>query len=364
MRLWRTGTSLVAVDRGSSSLQAVQLGTGRGGPRVIHWLNLEETRTGPGGKTTETAILPAAGLDQFDSRRTGLVMGSTEVEYCLLTVPDAVWSLDATALAEAVRWEVGRQLSRPIEDAELGVWALPSAMGGGANAMAVAAPRKAVTAAVHSLAGDSLDCEWVEPAAPALVRACRASARSEQGEIWGVLDLGHSAYRLYVAVESSPVFARPIRGSGHGWTQLIAKELRSDYGVADYHKRKCGIGADTGGSRALMGAMDRLDESALPGVLLSVLKGSMTEMVGDVERAFSFVMEQYPRRQVGSLVLVGGGARMPGLADWLSHELGVPVALASANGVLSLQANHVLSQPETYCVMAGCIGMALAEVST
>jgi type IV pilus assembly protein PilM len=360
----------VADDCGSCSLRAVQMATGSRGPRVIHRLNVEQARAGPSGqkdapagKSGPPAISPTAGLDQFDSRRTGLLMGSADVEYCLLTVPEAVWTNGTADLAEAIRWEVGRQLSRPIEDAELGAWPLPAAMGGGANAMAVAASRNTITAAVDSLARESFDCEWVEPAAPALVRACRASAQSSQGEIWGVLDLGFSAYRLYVAVESTPVFARQVRGSGHAWTQLVAKELRTDYAVAEYYKCKCGIGADTRESRTLMGSMDRLDESALPGVLLTVLNGSMGELVADVERAFSFVMEQYPRRQAGSLVLTGGGARMPGLTEWIGHELGVPVAIASANGILQLPPNHVLSQSETFSVMAGCIGMALAEVA-
>jgi len=359
----------VAVDRGESSLRAIQLARGRGGVRVVHWLNVEQPLLGTGAvaneatTTTGAPVVPAAALDQFDSRRTGLLMGSSEVDYCLLTVPDAVWKQDPNVLIQAIRWEVGRQLSRPIEDAELGAWPLPAPMGGGANAMAVAASRNAVMAALESLGPDPSDCEWVEPAAPAVIRACRPSAQSSQGEIWGVLDLGSSAHRLYAAVESTPVFARQVRGSGKAWTDLIAKGLHADSGVAEYYKRKCGIRTGGQGGQTLMGAMDRPDEDAMPGVLLAMLKSSLGEMSADIERAFSFVMEQYPRRQVGSLVLTGGGARMPGLTEWIARELGVPVTLASSNGVLNLPPGHALTRPEVFSVMAGCVGMALTEVT-
>jgi len=366
----RTKRSLVAVDRGSSSLRAAQLAFGEGAPTVVHWLNAEN-RPQPGtppGQDPAASGPPLtsgemAGVDQFESGRAGLLVGSSDVEYCLLTVPPAVWAHDPATLADAIRWEVGRRLSRPIDEAELGAWPLPAPMGGGSNAMAVAAQRPGIVAAVESLGVERMECEWVEPAAPALVRACRASALCEQDEIWGVLDLGYSANRLYLAVESTPVFARSVRGGGQAWTQLITKELRVEPALAEHYKRKCGIGADSRGYRGSgpSGSMERLSEAALPGVLMSILRTSLTELLADVERAFRFVMEQYPRRQAGALVLVGGGSRMPGLADWLTRELGVKAAPASSNGVLKVTASHPLSRTDVFSVMAGCVGLAMGE---
>ncbi|HSW47087.1 MAG TPA: hypothetical protein VLM89_16100 [Phycisphaerae bacterium] len=369
MRRWRSRSSIIALDRGTRSLRAVQLSFGDSGPGIIHWFNIESSLAALTPEKSEESdagweISPAAALDQFDSRRTGLIIGSADVEYCLLTVPEAVWSGTAGDPAEAIRWEVGRQVSQPVDSAEIGVWPLPTPMSSGANAMAVAAPGRSIADTVESLSRNQIDCAQVEPAATALIRACRATAQCSAGEIWGVLDLGFNSFRLYLTVESTPVFARRVRGSGHTWTELIARELRTEYGVAEYHKRKCGIGSDFRGCRTLMENTSQLDEVALPGVLLSVLKGSLAEMVADIERAFRFVMEQYPRRQVGSLVLVGGGARMPGVAGWLSGELGVPVRPAAAEGAVHLAANHPMAQPDVFAVMAGCVGMALGEVES
>lgn len=358
----------MAVDCGSASFRAVQLAFGEGSPAVVHWLNTESrpsasssSADGSGAVEAAGASGPLVGLDQFDTRRAGLIVGSSEVEYCLLTVPEAVWSHDPATLADAIRWEVGRRLSRPIDEAELSAWPLPAPMGGGSNAMAVAAQRPGIVAAIESLDSGQMECEWVEPAAPALVRACRASALCEQDEIWGVLDLGHTANRMYLAVESTPVFARSVRGGGRNWTQLIAKELRVEPALAERYKRKCGIGSDSRGCRTSPSSMERLNEAALPGVLLSILRTPLTELLTDVERAFRFVMEQYPRRQAGALVLVGGGSRMPGLADWLTRELGVKATPAGSNGVLNVTPSHPMSRTELFSVMAGCIGLAMGE---
>jgi len=361
--------SLVAVDCGARSVRAVQLAFGEELPTVVHWLNTESRSpvSSPasagtaGAKEAAGTSVSLAGIEQFDTRRAGLLVGPSEAEYCLLTVPGAVWSQDPASLADAIRWEVGRRLSCPIDEAELGAWPLPGPMGGGSNAMAVAAQRPGIVSAIGSLDSEHMDCERVEPAALSLVRACRASALCEQDEIWGVLDLGHTGNRLYLAVDSTPVFARSVRGGGHNWTQLIAKELRVEPALAEDYKRKSGIGTDARGCRTSPSSVERLSEAALPGVLLSILRGPLADMLADVERAFRFVMEQYPRRQAGALVLVGGGSRMPGLADWLSRELGVKAAPAGSNGVLKITPSHPMSRTEIYSVMAGCVGMALGE---
>ena len=367
MSWWRPGQSLVAVDWGTTALRAVQLGFGQGQAGVIHWLNVEPPLGGPSQPAASSDHAApsrsglATGLEQFDCRRGGLVAGTSEVEYCLLNVPEAVWSRGPDELVEAIRWEVGRQLSRPVEDAELGAWPLPGPMASGANTVAVAAPRTRIVEAVESLAQGRLECEWVEPAALALIRACRATAPGGPGEIWGVLDLGYSTCRLYLAVESTPVFARHVRGSGHAWTELIARELRIEYGLAEHYKRKCGIESGPRGARSLAGTAACLDETALPGVLSAVLRGPLTDLVADVEKAFCFVMEQYPRRQAGGLVLVGGGSRMPGLPDFITGSLGVRTIQAGAQRVLDVPASHPMSRPDIFSVMAGCVGLAFGE---
>ncbi len=373
MRWRRRHKSAVAIDRGACSFRAAQLVFTPEGPGVAHWINVENlpkppAKDAPAAAATPPAACPApmealameSGLEQFGTTRASLV--AADVDYCLLQVPPAILSQEHDTLAQAIRWEVGRQLTWPVEEAELGAWALPAPMSSGSNAMAVAARRSGIVSSVETLDARHMECECVEPAAPALIRACRATAQCEHGEIWGVLDLGHAANRLYLAIEAGVVYARHVRGSGQAWTQAIAAELRIDPAIAEQYKRKYGIGTDPRGCRVLMGTMEPCNEAALPGVLLAVLKGAMTDLVTDVERAFRFVMEQYPRRQPGALVLAGGGSRMPGLAEWMARELGVRVAPAGAQGVLAVDPSHPLARPANFSVMAGCIGLAMAEM--
>jgi len=361
----RRNKSLVAVDHGACSLRAVQLRYEKGAPYVVHWINIEHRAASSDSQAnSEDAGSPSeflSGLQQFGYPNAGLIASPADVDYCLLAVPETLWSQEESRLVESIRWEVGRQLNWPVDGAELSAWALPGVMGGGANAMAVAARRDRIAASVEAVEQGRVVCERVEPAALSLVRACRSPAAAVNQEIWGVLDLGYSAHRIYLATESVVIYARQVRGSGHAWTQLIAQELHVDYAEAEQYKRKCGIGEETRGLRTPAGSMEPLTDAALPGVILSVMKNTLTETMYDIERAFRFVMEQYPKRPLGSLVLVGGGSRMPGLAEWMSRELGIPVEQAKVDGILNLDASHPMSKPSVYAAMASCVGMALGE---
>jgi len=340
--------------------------------RVAHWINMEipsasrapagEGASADDGRAAFATALGAA-IEQFGTHRIGLVTASGDSEYCLLQIPPTLWSRGEEAVSQAVRWEVGQHLRWSVEEAELAAWPLPVAMSGGANAVAVAARRTSIASVVEAIEMQHIECEWVEPAANALVRACLTSIEGEAEQIWAVLDLGCSGCRLYVAVDDVPVYSREIRGSGREWTRLIARELRIPEGVAEQYKRRYGIGSSERGCR-LAGGMERLDEAALPGVLLSVLKRPLLELAADVERAYRFVMEKYPQRQVRGLVLAGGGSRMPGLHVWIAEALGIHVARARSERVLDVGASHPLARPETYALMVGCVGLALGEIAS
>jgi len=357
--------SLVAIEQGTWSYRAVQLIRSPAGLRLGHWM-LIERKMSAGGQdpsaeaAAQTAL--AAGLRQFDGRRIGVVVG-TGADYCLLQAPPAIWSQPSGQILEALRWEVGRQLSWPVEEAELGAWPLATPMSGGNNTMAVAARRADLVAMIETLEQQGFRCEWAEPAATALVRACAASAGCRDGEIWGILELGASASHIHLVVDSSVVYARAVRGSGRSWTQAIASELHIEPLLAEQYKRRFGIGRAGRGCRTLMGGLELPGEEALPGVIMSVLKPALTDLLCDVERAYRFVMEQYPRHTAAALVLVGGGSRLPNLTQWFAKSLGIRVVQASAEGTLSVDATHPLASPGTYSVLAGAIGLALGDLA-
>ena len=368
----RPRKSMVAVDGGTGGVRAVQLVLDGGRVRVAHWVDVDTyaasgaaaagSASGDDGGAALARALDAV-IEQFGTHRIGLVTAPGNVEYCLLEVPPMLWSRGEKDVTEAIRWEVGQQLRWSVEEAELAAWPLPVAMKNGANAVAVAARRTGIASVVEAIETRHIECEHVEPAANALIRACRASLDAAPEPIWAVLDLGCSGSRLYVAVDDVPVYSREIRGSGREWTRLIARELRIPEGLAEQYKRRYGIGSAERGCRSA-GGLERLSEAALPGVLLSVLKRSLQELAADVERAYRFVMEQYPQRQVRGLVLAGGGSRMPGLSAWIGEALGIHVAQARADNVLDVSSSHPLGRPAMYALMAGCVGLALGEIAS
>jgi Tfp pilus assembly PilM family ATPase len=70
------------------------------------------------------------------------------------------------------------------------------------------------------------------------------------------------------------------------------------------------------------------DEVAV--MLLSALRGELNEMAAEIKRSYEYVLSSYPGRRASDLVLVGGGAGMPNLPEFLSGILGIPVRRCSA----------------------------------
>jgi Tfp pilus assembly PilM family ATPase len=117
-----------------------------------------------------------------------------------------------------------------------------------------------------------------------------------------VLDIGHDTARLYVFGSATPLGAT-IEGGAQEFTMAIARALSVDRETAERRKRTIGLGGS---------ASEELHRFAhLVGRALLV---SRAQSVGDVQ----------------SLVLVGNGARLPGLALRLERDTGCSVEVAAS----------------------------------
>ena len=56
----------------------------------------------------------------------------------------------------------------------------------------------------------------------------------------------------------------------------------------------------------------------------------MNELATEVKRSYEYALACYPGRPVGQLVLVGGGARMRNLPEFLGNALGINVRAAGS----------------------------------
>jgi type IV pilus assembly protein PilM len=88
------------------------------------------------------------------------------------------------------------------------------------------------------------------------------------------------------------------------------------------------------------------------------------ELVTEIRRSLEYYRSRHEGAEVHRLILVGGTARLPGLPEFLSEELGIPaergdpvVPLTVANPHLSDELLHELSP-----VLAVAIGLAVRDL--
>ena len=114
----------------------------------------------------------------------------------------------------------------------------------------------------------------------------------------------------------------------------------------------------------MLGGLTRITENELPGVLYAILRPMIEEMIHEIERSYRFAMGNLPGVQAGPMYLIGGGARLQGLGDILSSQLGIPAHLPEPTSVFArgsagnLEENPAF-KPSNYLVLAPCVGLAL-----
>jgi len=228
------------------------------------------------------------------------------------------------------------------------------------NAIGVAAGRDVLAQTLKTCGDAGLLCTRIDVAAAALARFGAHLSPRDPAEVWGVLDVGHAETRLVLCVDDVPVVVRRAGSGSNTWTERIAGSLQLSTKAAEVHKRKHGIALTGRGVRR--GSRDAPDHD-VGAILLATVRSELKELASEVKRSYEYVLSCYPRRSVGDLILVGGGAVMRNLPEFLSAALGIPVRRAS--GYLDGDGYRLrctaVGQQQRLEVLALAIGLAIGQ---
>ncbi len=160
-----------------------------------------------------------------------------------------------------------------------------------------------------------------------IVRAILPSD-GEQTEGYGIIDLGASRSSLIICTHKAiaSTFSLPI--AGKDITNLIQEKLSLTTEQAEQAKIICGI-----------------DHKKCEGVLREVLEKELKRLVKKIKTAISFYQENTEDPiNIEKIILTGGGSQMPGINNYLSSTLKLPVT--TANPLLKLNPQSKLSLPQ------------------
>lgn len=325
----RRARSPIGLDFGGSGVRAVQLARVGRGWVVERSAMVErhgEPTQEPGPVPGADELLECLSLGSFFGATAEATLGTPEVEFVSLELPEAVLAKGGPELDRAVGFEMQRLAAPGKDGVETRYWRLPPTKVPAPNALGVAADRPLVERLIGVCRHAGLRCEGVDAAANALCRFGLALRSWPDDSIWGLLDVGQRQSRLVVCADRTPLLVRSAGAGGRQWTQRIAEGLNVSSKAAEVLKRDYGLV-----SGAAPRSADHVPASGeLGAVLRGILRGDLNELAAEIKRSYEYALSCYPARRAADLVLVGAGAALAGLGEFLSGLLGIPVFAASA----------------------------------
>lgn len=333
--------SPIGLDVGAKRVKAIQLEAGdvAGTWRVVAAATAPRAGAGATGALL-TAGEAAAIADLlyragFEGRRIVMSAPSASVVQSVLDLPPRASQAPVEQIA---RLELARAHRSDPETFEMGCWDLPAPQrpGGqgpskGTHLMAIALPHAAAAALLDPFEACGLQADALDIAPCALHRAC-AAVVAPPGAITGILDIGWDAAVLSLLHRGVVVYQRSLGEAGTGQLHaVVARRLELEPDVIEFLLTELGLTIERAEARKASGPSGA--EPTLDPDLIEDARRLVTthadSLAGELRVSFTYATHQYPDAVVGKLLLAGGGAAMPGLADHLGTILGIPTTPVS-----------------------------------
>ncbi|HEY8665912.1 MAG TPA: pilus assembly protein PilM, partial [Tepidisphaeraceae bacterium] len=358
--------SPIGIDIGSRHIKAVQL--------------RRTGREGLGWTVAAAATLPRseanAPLDAREARRLfdvlerqgfrgNKIVALVPAEKLASSILELPPRTAGAPLDEIARMEFARIHKLDPHSFEMSYWDLPSPVRASKTtyAMAVGCEYKHANAYLDLLESAGFDVLAMDAPATAIARACAPALAPAPG-ITAALDLGWSGAILVVVLQGTVVYERTLMDSGmRTLHEGIHKQFELSDEVVEYLLREVGMGgamcslqAPLGGQGGQEGTKAHRHEANAPSSLRASvpssavpfsgystamlrdltesITGHFAEAMKELKLSFSYADRQYPGHDVARLLLLGGGAQIPGLAEWMAGEMAVEVRAVDGNSIL------------------------------
>jgi len=316
----RSGRTPIGIDLGRRYVKAAQLSRTRGGWRI------EAAATFPreasdGELNCEEArhLRDVLGRQGFVGRQAVLAVPKESLLTGILELPPRGSGAPVDQIA---RMELARIHRIRPDEFEMAHWELPAPLRGheGARVMATACTHKSADAVLDCLEQEGMDVRALDVHACAIARACRP-ALPAGGGIGCILDIGWETAWLAVLYQDTIVYERCLGETGiRPLFETMDKQLDLDAEMIE--SVLCEVGVQPTGQ-------DDQTDWAYFEDLRRMVTSHLDLVLREMQPSFSYAAHQYGDAGVERLLLVGGGAMLPGIAEHLSSALGTEVQVAA-----------------------------------
>jgi type IV pilus assembly protein PilM len=303
------GAIPIGLDIGSSSIRAVEVRRSKDDYTLVNFgqypLEAGTVVAGvvqnPGAVTTALKHLWAA--CKFGSKKVTLAVTNPQ----LVVREASVANLPASRMRQALPFQVKEQLPLAVERSLLDFYPLeqpgdsPTVRG-----LLIAMPKDAVLTAVQAAQKAGLQVKGVDLASFAMLRA----ASRLDAQVEAIVDIGANITSVVVHADGEPLFVRTLPRGGAEITETVATRLGLQPAEAEAVKCRFGVHGD--------GNPDTV----------AALVDAVRPLASELRSSFTYLASGERQKQVTRISLCGGSALMPGLAEHLQEQLGVPVMYA------------------------------------
>jgi type IV pilus assembly protein PilM len=267
-------------------------------------------------------------------------------------------------LRKSINWEARNHISFPVEDSTVSFQILGTTTVDGTpqmDVMLVATPRELVDSRVEALEQAGLEPLAVELEPFALMRAALElpSNGVSSPETVALVAIGGTYTHISIVSNGQFVLSRSVTVAGDSFTTAIAGALGVDVAQAEEIK--------TTEVRAVTLEEERAQLSPVGQQASRALEPQLEELVREVRRSFAFYdYQQTPggssAEGVSRIILTGGSANLPGLADCLNDQLSIHVEVLDLFGKSAIQVpdNEDELRSQVSLLSTAC-GLALRE---
>jgi type IV pilus assembly protein PilM len=302
-------STLVGLDIGSTSIRAVEATVAKERPVVTNFGQAFLPNGAIVGGVVKDDKAVTSALRQLWTTHTfgtrNVVLGVAHQQVIVREID--VSNLPPKELKQALPFLVRDVLPLPPEQALLDFYPLEDpGHAETVHGLLIAAPKEAVIDMVRAVEAAALHVVHVDLACFA---ALRASAHLNN-DSEAVVDIGANGTTIVIHTDGMPKIVRTIPRGGVEVTKMLASRLSISTEEAETLKCRVGLQVEEGSDAA-----DATAEALRP--LISELRSSL-----------NYFTAANPEQRVARLALVGGAALLPGLADTLTRQLGVPAYLS------------------------------------
>lgn len=328
-------TSILGIDIGTSSIKVIEVDRGKGGHTLVTYGFVEDFHRDlrnlgkEDAKLTSQAIKTVVERSRCRSKRAIAALPTYAVFTSLISLPP----LSGEELDSAIHWEAKKIIPLPIEDIVLDYRVLNSKKeksGGGLKGvfgkkdtgteeeqlkiLITGAAKETVQKYTEIFGFSGLELVGLETEMFALSRSI---VGTQPGEMM-IVEIGSAVTDIIIMEDGVPFFGRSLENGGSALTRAIVNSLHINDKRAEQLKRDIGIrtaSQETNGT----GNVSDIIRTALEPIVHEI------RYTLDLYKSHALTPSGRASGTIEKVILTGGTALMPGVAEYLSQTLDIRV---------------------------------------